>query len=132
MQLRSGGPTSLLLKPESGSSLWRAGIAGVIEHSVDAGKTWSPQISPSKDDWLAGTAISDSLCWLAGRNGAIARTTDGKNWESVAPPSQAAANNAKSPDWTGITASDARTAAITGSDGTKFATTDGGKTWRQQ
>ncbi len=131
-KLRSAQGIPTLLKSASGSTLWRVGISGAIERSGDAGKTWSPQMSPSKEDWLAGAAVSETVCWIAGRNGAIARTTDGKNWESVAPPSQAAPNNAKSPDWTGITASDARTAAITGSDGTKFATTDGGKAWKQQ
>jgi hypothetical protein len=131
-RLRAPQENPLLLKSAAGVALWRAGLAGVIERSNDAGKTWAAQASPSKEDWLAGAAVSETVCWLAGRNGAIARTTDGKNWESVAPPSQAATNNAKSPDWTGITASDARTAAITGSDGTKFATTDGGRTWQRQ
>ncbi len=131
-QLRTGGPTPLLLKPASGASIWRAGIAGVIERSTDSGKTWSPQISPSKDDWLAGAAISDTVCWLAGRDGAIARTTDGKNWQGITLPSQAGASDGKLPDWTGITAQDAQSATITANDGTKFSTADGGKTWQPQ
>jgi hypothetical protein len=131
-KLRSAQGIPILLKSASGSTFWRVGTAGVIERSSDAGKTWSLQVSPSKEDWLAGAVVSETVCWIAGRNGAIARTTDGKNWESVAPPSQAAAKNAKLPAWTGIAARDARTASITGSDGTRFATTDGGKTWQQQ
>jgi hypothetical protein len=131
-KLRSAQEIPILLKSASGSTFWRVGLAGVIERSSDAGKIWSPQVSPSKQDWLTGAAISDVVCWIAGRNGAIARTTDGANWESVTPPSQAAPSNAKLPDWTGIAASDARTATITGNDGTRFATTDGGKTWQRQ
>jgi photosystem II stability/assembly factor-like uncharacterized protein len=130
--LRTLQENPVLLKSASGVTLWRVGIAGVIERSTDAGKTWAAQVSPYKEDWLAGAVVSETVCWIAGRNGAIARTTDGKNWESVAPPSQSASNNAKSPDWTGIAASDARTVTITANDGNKFATTDGGKTWQQQ
>ncbi|HEX3377704.1 MAG TPA: hypothetical protein VHS29_12635, partial [Candidatus Acidoferrales bacterium] len=131
-KLRTPQENLLLLKSVSGVALWRVGLAGAIEHSTDAGKIWIAQISPSKEAWLAGAVVSETVCWIAGRNGAIARTTDGKNWESVSPPSQATAKNAKLPDWTGIAASNARTATITRSDGTRFATTDGGKIWRQQ
>jgi photosystem II stability/assembly factor-like uncharacterized protein len=45
---------------------------------------------------------------------------------------QAAGRNAAVPDWTGISASDAQAASITASDGRKFNTMDGGKTWQQQ
>jgi Photosynthesis system II assembly factor YCF48 len=131
-KLRSAQGIPILLKSASGSTFWRVGIAGVIERSSDAGKTWSPQVSPSKEDWLSGTAISDTVCWIAGRNGAIARTRDGANWESVTPPSQAAPNNGKMPDWIVITARDAQSATIAGNDTTKFVTSDGGKTWQRQ
>jgi hypothetical protein len=121
-----------LLKAPSGLMLWRAGQGGMIEHSTDAGKTWVAEISPSQEDWLAGAAVSDTVCWLAGRNGAIARSTHGNQWERVAPPAQAALAAGKMADWTGITARDAQTATITASDGRKFATSDGGKTWQMQ
>lgn len=122
----------LLLKSALGATIWRAGAAGAIERSTDAGNTWSPQVSPSRENWLAGAAISDTVCWLAGRNGAIARTVDGKNWQSVAAPSQAAAKDGTLPDWTGIAAQNTETAVITAADGAKFATSDGGKTWQRQ
>jgi Photosynthesis system II assembly factor YCF48 len=131
-KLHSAQGIPILLKSVSGSTLWRVGMVGVIERSSDAGKTWFPQVSPSKEDWLSGAAISDTVCWIAGRNGAIARTRDGANWESVTPPSQAAPNNGKMPDWIVITARDAQSATITANDGTKFVTSDGGKTWQRQ
>jgi hypothetical protein len=133
--LQTFGPAPnifVLLKAPSGLMLWRAGQAGMIEHSSDAGKTWQPEISPSREDWLVGAAVSDTVCWLAGRNGAIARSMDGIQWERVAPPAQAAAASGKMVDWTGIAARDALTATITASDGRKFATSDGGKTWQTQ
>jgi len=123
---------SSLLKAPSGSTLWRAGNGGVIERSTDAGKTWVSQMSPSQEDWLAGAAVSDTVCWLAGRNGTVARTVDGARWEHISPPAQAAGADAKLPDWTGITARDALSATITANDGRKFATSDGGKTWQLQ
>jgi hypothetical protein len=123
---------SSLLKAPSGSTLWRAGKGGIIERSTDNGKTWVSQMSPSQEDWLAGAAVSDTVCWLVGRNGAIARSMDGEHWDRVAPPMQAAGTAGKLPEWAGITARDAQSATITASDGRHFATQDGGKTWLAQ
>jgi photosystem II stability/assembly factor-like uncharacterized protein len=57
---------------------------------------------------------------------------DGARWERISPPAQAAATGGKLPDWTGIAARDAQSATITASDGRRFATSDGGKTWQPQ
>ena len=129
---RSAQKYSSLLKAPSASTLWRAGKGGIIERSTDAGKTWASQASPSQQDWLAGAPVSDTVCWLVGRNGAIARTMDGERWERVPPPAQAAGASGKLPDWTGVTAGDSQSATITASDGRHFATQDGGKTWQTQ
>jgi hypothetical protein len=131
--MRAAQPYSTLLKAPSGSTLWRAGKSGVIERSTDAGKTWSPQTSPSQEDWLAGASVSDTVCWLVGRKGAIARTTDGTRWERVSAPAQAAAAvGNKSQDWVNVTANDGQSATITAADGRRFATHDGAKTWQPQ
>lgn len=129
---RSTQKYSSLLKAPSGSTLWRAGKGGMIERSADAGKTWVSQVSPSQEDWLAGAAISDTVCWLAGRNGAIARTVDGERWEIMAPPAPAAGTDARLPDWTAITARDSLSATVTASDGRQYATADGGNAWHLQ
>ena len=124
---------SALMKSPSGSILWRAGRGGLIERSTDAGKTWISQTSPAREDWLAGAAVSDTVCWVVGRNGAIARTVDGERWERVAPPAPAASEvGGKLPDFTGVTASDALKATITAGNGRRYATQDGGKTWQAQ
>jgi photosystem II stability/assembly factor-like uncharacterized protein len=119
-----------LFKAPSGSVLWRTASGGKIERSNDSGRTWLAQVSPSQEDWLSGGAISDTVCWLAGRNGAIARTLDGQHWDRVSPPAQAAGTAGKLPDWTGIAARDAQSATLTASDGRRFATSDGGTTWQ--
>jgi hypothetical protein len=131
-ELRPAVEYSALLKAPSGTFLWRGGKGGIIERSTNTGKTWVTEISPSREDWIAGVAISDTVCWLVGRKGGIARTVDGEHWERVAPPAQAAAVAGKFVDWTGVTARGAQTATITASDGRKFTTTDGGKTWQMQ
>ena len=124
--------SSVVLQAPFGSEAWRVGSGGRIEHSPDGGETWNPQTSPSEQDWLAGVAVSDVICWIAGRSGAIARTTDGEHWELVAPPPQAAAPGVSPPEWVAITARDAQKATVSAADGRRFATTDGGKTWQAQ
>jgi hypothetical protein len=120
------------LKTPSAKILWRAGRGGNIQRSSDAGRSWTPQASPLQEDWLAGAPVSDTVCWIVGRDGAIARTTDGSHWEKIAPPQMAAEASGKLPDWIGIAAVDANRATITSSDLHRFATRDAGKTWNAQ
>jgi photosystem II stability/assembly factor-like uncharacterized protein len=120
------------IRAPSGQVLWRADKTGRIERSANAGSSWTPQASPSNEDWLAGTAVSDSICWLAGRNGAIARTTDGEHWAKIAPASVPANASGKLPDWNSMTATGAQTATVGSTDGRRFTTQDGGKTWQAQ
>jgi hypothetical protein len=129
--LNANAENSVLIKSPSGKILWNAGKGGRIERSTDAGKTWRAQTSPLRDDWLAGAAESDTVCWLAGRNGAIAQTTNGKRWKRITSPTQAAVSG-KLPDWIDVRASSAQAATITASDQRRFATQDGGKTWQSQ
>lgn len=123
---------TILLKSTSGATLWRAGQGGAIERSTDAATTWAAQESPAKEDWLAGAAVSDTVCWLVGRNGAIGRTADGLRWETIAPPPLAANPAGKFPDWVGVAAQSAGAATVTASDQRRYATQDGGKTWQAQ
>jgi hypothetical protein len=128
----SGANIAGLLKSPSGAVIWRIGGNGRIERSTDVGGTWVAQASPLQQSWVAGVAVSDTKCWIVGRNGAIARTTDGEHWVQIAPPPMAPATLGKLPDWIGITASDEQTATITASDQRRYTTQDGGKTWQAQ
>ena len=132
LNLRPAPEILVLLKAPSGSVLWRAGKGGIIQRSTDAGKTWASEKSPSKEDWLAGAAVSDKVCWLVGRNGAIARTTDGKKWKTVISPPLTAGASGKLPDWVSVTANGAKAATITGGDQRRYSTNDGGRTWEAQ
>lgn len=120
------------IKARSGRVLWRVGTGGRIERSTNAGGAWTLQPSPSTQEWVAGAAVSDTTCWIVGRNGSIARTTDGEHWEKIAPPSTSADASGKFPDWISVTASDAQTATITASDQRRFTTRDSGKSWQLQ
>ena len=103
---------------------WRAGLAGIIEFSPDAGKSWTVQPSGVISDLLAGSAPSEKVCWIVGRVGAILLTTDGgEHWKIVASPI--------SEDLGGIRATDALHATIWNARNTKsFETRDGGLTWQ--
>jgi hypothetical protein len=132
LKLQAAGVLPVELTTPSGKVVWRAGNGGNILRSTDGNATWILQTSPLHEDWVAGAAISDTVCWMVGRNGSIARTTDGKRWKKIAPPSMAADSSGKFPDWTGVAATDAKNAAITASDGRRFATENAGKTWKAQ
>jgi photosystem II stability/assembly factor-like uncharacterized protein len=105
--------------------LWRLSPGGRIERSADQGRTWQQQSSGVTSDLLAGAAPSDTVAWIAGRAGVILRTTDGEHWQRVNSPDAAT-------DWTAIEASDAQHATLTSADRRRFATQDGGQTWKQQ
>jgi len=113
----------LILVPRS-RVVWRPGPAGLIEISNDMGASWSRQASGVQADLLAGSAVSDKICWIAGRAGTILLTIDGgEHWKVL--------NSPLSEDLGGIRASDALRATIWNARRTKsFATSDGGVTWQ--
>ena len=114
----------------SGKILWRAGKAGKIQRSMDAGRTWTTQSSSTQQDWTAGAAPSETVCWLVGRNGAIARTTDGEHWTPIAPPMPASGGMDQLPDWTGVIATSELDATITSRNQKRYRTQDGGQSWQ--
>jgi len=107
----------------NGTVLWRVGVAGRIEQSVDRGVNWRRQNSGVKVDLLAGSAANEAVCWIVGRSGTILRTTDGGgHWSKIVSPMGG--------DVAGVEAVDAMTAEIFDANRTaRFITHDGGKTW---
>lgn len=103
---------------------WRAGSGGQIERSQDSGATWEAQNAGTSQELLAGSAPSDSVCWIVGRSGTIVRTTDGRAWSRLESPVSA--------DIVSVAATSAANATIATADGQRFLTRDGGKTWEKQ
>lgn len=103
-------------------TLWRVGPEGSIERSDDTGSTWQRQMSGISVDLLAGSAPSATVCWVVGRGGVVLRTTDGTTWAQIGSPS--------STDLVSVEARDANQATVTTADGKRYATSDGGRTWR--
>jgi hypothetical protein len=108
----------------SGISAWRWGPGALIEHSEDAGRTWSRQESGVTVRLVAGSAPGDRTCWIVGAKGVILRTTDGATWQQL--PSPVAS------DLVAVRATSDVSAMITARDGTGYTTVDGGRRWRRR
>jgi len=105
-----------------GRVLWRAGPNGAIEKSADGGATWTPQSSGVSAELLAGAALSEKLCWIAGRGGTVLRTMDGEHWVKLPFPSNG--------DLGSVTPTDAQIAVVwVIQEKITYATFDGGSTW---
>jgi photosystem II stability/assembly factor-like uncharacterized protein len=105
-------------------TLWRVGLAGLIEFSGDAGASWSRQTSNVSVDLTSGSAPSDKVCWIVGRAGTILLTTDaGAHWSTIQSPLE--------DDLSDVHATDSLHATIWNVLHTKtFETADGGLTWK--
>ena len=104
--------------------LWRAGHAGMVEFSSDAGASWSRQTSNVYVDLTAGSAPSEKVCWIVGRAGTILLTIDaGGHWAPIHSP--------LNEDLGGVRATDGLHTTIWNLGNTKvFETSDGGATWK--
>ena len=101
---------------------WVTGASGVILHTTDAGKSWTP-LPTGTTHWIHSVAFVDSNRGFAvGNNGLILATTDGgKSWS---------AQNAGIPfDLYSVTFIDKDNGWVSGFAGTLLHTADGGETW---
>lgn len=87
-----------------------------------ASKRARPASSPAGRPFLAVAEVSPRLAWAV-TAGAVFRTTDGDSWTEVGTPPGA--------PFSAVTATSADSAIVTGADGARHATTDGGRTWRR-
>jgi hypothetical protein len=121
--LLTKGVGGVIIAAPQGTAEWRIGAAGLVEHSSDAGATWTLQSTGVVADLLAGSALSDKVCWIVGRAGTILRTTDGgDHWSKLPPPIV--------DDFASVFAVNARQAIVSPANGT-YQTKDGGATWKK-
>jgi len=71
---------------------------------------------------LGGHVVSNTVCWVVGRNGTILLTTDGTRWQRIKSPTAA--------DLVSVSAASSNVAEITTADGSGFSTFDGGSNWQ--
>jgi hypothetical protein len=100
---------------------WRILLPGTIQRSTDGGVTWTSQEAPAGVALIAGSAPARDVCWMVGRAGAVALSTDGTTWQLRPFP--------EAVNLTAVRAIDAKTATVTTADGRQFSTADGGATW---
>ncbi len=89
---------------------------------------WEPQNSGSEASIRGISAVSDSVCWLSGSQGTVARTVDGgETWEAAAIPGYTDL------DFRDIQAFDENTALVlsAGFPAKILITRDGGRTWKE-
>ncbi len=115
-------PAQITITTANPSVIWRVGVAGQIELSRDSGRTWTGQASNVSVDLAAGSAPSETVCWVVGRAGTVLRTIDGEHWEKLSPPTAT--------DLIRVRAPDALHATVVAANQQRYITADGGKTWR--
>ena len=118
-------PGSNVIAAPDDEHAWRVGVAGRIERSSDAGKSWKAQHSGVTADLLSGSAPSAEVCWIVGQGETLLLTTDGgKHWKQLSSPISGAPG--------GVHALDAQHATIwDASKRNSFETADGGLTWKR-
>lgn len=118
----AGGRTAPLVIPTPDSTvLYRIVSGGFVERSQDRGATWQGQLLDSSAELRAASAPAPVVCWVVGRAGVVFITDDGKNWRNVSIPGAS--------DLTSVDAKDELSATVSATDGQKWSTEDGGKTW---
>jgi hypothetical protein len=120
---RAGPP--LDVRAPDGRERWRL-AGGRIEHSRDDGATWTTAeltgVPPSALVALvAGASPAPGVCWMAGADGLVLRTTDGSTWSAVPFPERT--------HLAAITASSASAATVRDAAGRSWSTSDGGSHW---
>jgi hypothetical protein len=101
---------------------WRI-VGDRIERSGDGGKTWTVMRQDAGDRIVAGSAPSNSVCWLVGGAGRVLLTVNaGATFVDV--------SLAEPLDLASVAATDARNAMVFSVIGRRFRTDDGGRTWR--
>lgn len=101
--------------------LWRVEPGGRILGSVDEGRTWQLEYEAT-GELNARSAPSREVCWAVGPSGLVVRTTDGRTWQTVPFPEPL--------DLVAVSATSALRATVRTHDGRRFATDDGGATWK--
>ncbi len=112
------------LRPAPAPPQWRITQVGGVERSVGSG-SWEPVLT-GESAKLRVVSVEGGEVWVGGDNLRLYYSSDGgSTWTPVKLPAKGAANAIVH-----IRFQTALAGAIEGNDGTTWATTDGGKTWK--
>jgi photosystem II stability/assembly factor-like uncharacterized protein len=108
-----------------GRSGWAVGSGGAIIHTVDAGSTWSTQVSGSAVNLNAVWFTGASEGWAVGNSGTVLHTLDGgQRWSRV--------NVSSGQNLMDVCFANPSIGWAVGSNGVLLRTRDGGVTWDAQ
>jgi photosystem II stability/assembly factor-like uncharacterized protein len=128
---------------------WVFGESGALFATADGGASWARQRVPTRHLLLGATFLDAQTGWVVGAGATLLYTTDGgATWRegvvsgatSQSAASEAAAREAATRAAQGepslrinaVSFADARRGWAVGARGAVIATTDGGRTWREQ
>lgn len=106
---------------------WVFGESGVVLATVDGGRRWMPQSSPTRHLLLGGTVVDNSRLWLVGAGATIIQTIDGgSTWRKDF------VRDAANARFTAATFAGNNLGWAVGLAGAIFTTADGGRLWYAQ
>ena len=104
---------------------WRVSAAAA-ERSTDGGRTWQRLAFSGNPELLrnivTGSCPTPDVCWFAGRTGTVLVAADGRTVRAIEFPDVS--------NLTAVAAVNGLEAIVTASDGRRFRTDDGGRTWQ--
>ncbi len=111
------------------ASQWMLTSGGVLQRSLDAGKTW--ETVPVADNVSFQTfAVVAADIWVGGANGLLYHSSDaGLHWVQVIPRAKGESLTA---GITKIEFSDSQNGKVTTANGETWTTSNAGKTWRRK
>jgi hypothetical protein len=105
---------------------WTLSPQGVVQRSLDSGKTWQP-VPVAQNVVFRAISATGSEIWAGGNGGALFHSKDsGGTWSRIEP---AAAGQKLQADITRIDFTDPRNGTVSAANGEIWATADGGATW---
>ena len=108
---------------------WTLSSTGVLQRSLDAGKTWET-IPVASSAVFRALSVLDSDIWVGGSGGVLYHSSDsGQHWVQVKPTVEGKSLTA---DIIGVEFTDARHGKLTTASDETWVTTDAGESWQKK
>ena len=108
---------------------WTLSPDGVLERSMDSGRTWETISVPATSALRALAAVGPDI-WVGGAAGALYHSSDmGRHWVAITP---AADGKSLTADIIGVTFTDAAHGKLTTANDETWTTSDAGQSWQKK